>query len=259
MYLRKFKVITPAFRYKKKITSFLSSPSILKKINLNFFKKKIYNSHKFTKKNSFIYNTNDFNYCGIYILINWIKLSYKNSFLGFYEFANGSVVTNYLHHGFSYLSTIRSSSFGIANFCKDSNNILLNSLGQKNTYLFLLNINFKFFYLKSVLSKKRIAVSAGVFCLLKNKDFFKKLIFIRLPSKKGVFVDFLTIIQIGRSSNVYSKYTRYSSFSFKYLCKKKKQTTRGIAMNRLDHPNGGSSKIKKPFKNPWGIVAKKGK
>ena len=259
MYLRKYKVVTPSFRFKKKISSFLSSPNILKRIKLNFFKKKIYSSHKFTKKNSFIYNISSLDYSGSCVLINWIKLAYKNSFLGFYEFYNGTISISALNYGFSYTKVVKTTGIGIFNFCNNSSDALSYFLGQKNTYVFLLNINFKFFNLLTTINKKRIAVSSGVFCLLKNKDFFKKLIFVKLPSKKKIFLDFLTVVHLGRSSNIYNKYTRYSSFSFKYSCKKKKQKTRGIAMNRFDHPNGGSSKIKKPFKNPWGIVAKKNK
>ena len=43
---------------------------------------------------------------------------------------------------------------------------------------------------------------------------------------------------------------------YKYVQKKK---VRGIAKNPVDHPNGGSSKVKKPFLNKYFKIAKYGK
>lgn len=31
---------------------------------------------------------------------------------------------------------------------------------------------------------------------------------------------------------------------------------RGVAMNPVDHPNGGRTKAKQPEKSPWGWIAK---
>jgi ribosomal protein L2 len=64
---------------------------------------------------------------------------------------------------------------------------------------------------------------------------------------------------VGRVSNIYYRFTRFSSFSHRFSIKKKYQTTRGVAKNPVDHPNGGRSKIKQPFLNPWGRVAKNNK
>ena len=38
-----------------------------------------------------------------------------------------------------------------------------------------------------------------------------------------------------------------------------KKTVRGIAKNPVDHPNGGRSNTKKPFKNCFNKIAKMGK
>jgi large subunit ribosomal protein L2 len=60
----------------------------------------------------------------------------------------------------------------------------------------------------------------------------------------------MSLAFIGRVSNIYYRYTVFASFNGKYRIKKKEPSTRGIAMNPVDHPNGGRSKIKKPFRNP---------
>ena len=41
--------------------------------------------------------------------------------------------------------------------------------------------------------------------------------------------------------------------------KKKILRVRGIAMNPVDHPNGGRANTKQPLKNPWGKIAKRNK
>jgi large subunit ribosomal protein L2 len=63
----------------------------------------------------------------------------------------------------------------------------------------------------------------------------------------------------GRVSNRFFKYTRYGSAKASIKKKKKIISVRGVAMNPVDHPNGGRSNTKQPLKNPWGKIAKKGK
>jgi large subunit ribosomal protein L2 len=40
---------------------------------------------------------------------------------------------------------------------------------------------------------------------------------------------------------------------------KKKINVRGVAMNPVDHPNGGRTKTVQPEKSPWNWIAKKKK
>ena len=85
------------------------------------------------------------------------------------------------------------------------------------------------------------------------------MLLIRIPSKKRMLFDQNVMGFLGRSGNVFCKNIFYSSFKQKNLLKKKKQTVRGIAMNPIDHPNGGSSKTKRPLKTPWNTIAKRNK
>lgn len=126
-------------------------------------------------------------------------------------------------------------------------------------FIYFFEINTKFYKFICINTNKSYAAAAGAFCTIKNKEFSKNLFFVKLPSKFCFFFDMFSCAFLGRCSNIYYRYTYFASFSGKFRVKKKYQSTRGIAMNPVDHPNGGRSKVKKPFRNPWGYVAKKGK
>lgn len=81
----------------------------------------------------------------------------------------------------------------------------------------------------------------------------------RLPSSKKIHTPSLVICHIGRNIGIFNKYRVFGSFKFCNLKKKKKISTRGVAMNPVDHPNGGRSKSKTPFYNKYNRLAKKGK
>lgn len=101
--------------------------------------------------------------------------------------------------------------------------------------------------------------SAGNYCVFKG--FIKSLnlsIFI-LPSKKKTYFPYISMCRLGRSVGVFNKYTVFGSRKFKAVIKKKHISTRGIAMNPVDHPNGGRTKSKTPFYNKYNNLAKKGK
>jgi ribosomal protein L2 len=120
------------------------------------------------------------------------------------------------------------------------------------TYNFVLffETNSIFFYLHDYFSNKYYAKSAGTFCSILNFNKNSKLFLIKLPSKKKIFFDFFVIGFLGRASNIFNKYTFLSSFKQKQILKKHKPHVRGVCKNPIDHPNGGSSKVKKPFLTP---------
>ena len=81
-----------------------------------------------------------------------------------------------------------------------------------------------------------------------------------LPSKKKKTIFSTSLVTLGRNSNINNRKVRYGGFYSKtpYLSKFSK-VTRGVAMNPVDHPNGGRSNTKGSFKTPWGKIAKSGK
>lgn len=64
---------------------------------------------------------------------------------------------------------------------------------------------------------------------------------------------------VGRTAGMFTKYRVFGSFGLCIEKKKKRFSTRGIAMNPVDHHNGGRSKSKSPFFTKYGRIAKKGK
>lgn len=104
-----------------------------------------------------------------------------------------------------------------------------------------------------------VAQSAGTFCKLLWTNYEIMYCAINIPSKQFMKVGIWNKACLGRVSNKLQK--RYSYMSA-MKAKRKKQnilSVRGVAMNPVDHPNGGRSNTKQPLKNPWGRPAKKNK
>ena len=104
-------------------------------------------------------------------------------------------------------------------------------------------------------NKWTYAKSSGTFgTKLKGKKTIK-LVLVKLPS--GFVFFFLNNIKcfVGKNYNFFNnKFVEgkwgYSIHKTKRLC------VRGVAMNPVDHPNGGRTKAKQPEKSPWGWIAK---
>ena len=84
-----------------------------------------------------------------------------------------------------------------------------------------------------------------------NIDVLKQKYLITLPSKKKKSIFSSSLVVLGRNSNITNRKICYGGFFSKtpYLNKFSK-ITRGVAMNPVDHPNGGRSKTKGSFKTP---------
>ena len=260
MFIKLYKPKCPSYRNKIRVSSFLSNIKGDKSLKISFFKKKIYNNHKFLSNSNTIYKLNmNKTYIGYNYLIKLFKSSYSNVFMGFFKFFNGSICIRKLNYGINFTESFNNEFF--------FSNLLLNySLTTFNKYyLALFTYETKISFLICNLSKKIFSSSAGTFCFIQTIEeenilfISDDLFYVKLPSKKSLYFEIISTAFLGRVSNVFSKFSFYSSFSTKFLLKKKKQSTRGVAKNPVDHPNGGRSKVKTPFKNPWGIIAKKGK
>ena len=261
MFIKLFKPNTPSNRFKKKISSCLSSKCLHDDIKLQFFKKKIKKCHKFLSNSNSIFRVNSLNPVLVSsVLVNYIKVSYKNSFLGFFKTFDNSIFLKKLCYGFSYLSIYNNLDFKRTHAYS---NILSNSTLGCNSlrFFYLMDIGYgsKFFSLHVLNSSYRVANSAGTYCSILHKDFSNFIANVQLPSKINKFFDFFSTAYCGRSSNIFSKYYFFSTHSSKFKLKKKRISVRGVAKNPVDHQNGGRSKIKHPFLNPWGKVAKNNK
>lgn len=107
-------------------------------------------------------------------------------------------------------------------------------------------------YFKKILFCKSSGTSA-VKLLFTKKN---KLSLISLPSSKQKFISSSSVCILGSIFDLKTNICWRGKFKNN---NHKKITVRGVAMNPIDHPNGGRTKAKQPEKSPWGWVAKHNK
>ena len=100
------------------------------------------------------------------------------------------------------------------------------------------------------------ALSSG--CIAKKRKNFKKskLTYVELPSTKRILLSTETFCLFGPTQNLYMNRVVTGGYGV-LLNVKKKISVRGVAMNPVDHPNGGRTKAKQPELSPWGWIAKR--
>jgi large subunit ribosomal protein L2 len=96
--------------------------------------------------------------------------------------------------------------------------------------------------------------SNGSYGLLVNVDRELNLCTLILPSGFKILLTLNSICRIGRSGNFLNKFIYLGKASSNLY--KKFPKVRGVAMNPVDHPNGGRTKTNKPELSLWGWVAK---
>lgn len=114
----------------------------------------------------------------------------------------------------------------------------------------------EFSYLKNAQNTKwTYGLSPGTFCIKLKAEKKSKLLLVELPSKEHKFIVSEIMCILGNlTSNVLVNFVEGKCGS--YLKKKRVSKVRGVAMNPVDHPNGGRTKSKNPQLTPWGWVAK---
>lgn len=108
-------------------------------------------------------------------------------------------------------------------------------------------------------TKITFAKASGTYCKIqKSKKSKQKLVLIILPSKKHTYLPKYCVGYLGKMNNFRINRLVEGSrgFSFKL---KKNINVRGVAMNPVDHPNGGRTKTVQPERSPWNWVAKQKK
>lgn len=121
-------------------------------------------------------------------------------------------------------------------------------LGFRNFLIFFQSL---YFYSNLIYNNITLCTSSGTFFRVVNFNIPKQKFLIILPSRKRLHVFMSSIVILGRNSNIRNKKVCYGGFFSKTLYKNKFfKSTRGVAMNPVDHPNGGRSKTKGSFKTP---------
>lgn len=123
----------------------------------------------------------------------------------------------------------------------------------------LLNIIPNFFKISNITTLKKdkptYSTSSGCFCLKIPKKKKDKLMKIKLPSKTIKFFKIFDLCFIGKNNLSEKKLLKPGKAGFNQNIGLKSKV-RGVAMNPVDHPNGGRTKSPTPEKSPWGWIAK---
>ncbi len=104
-------------------------------------------------------------------------------------------------------------------------------------------------------NKRTFAKSSGSFITKLKAKKTVKLIFVELPSTQTYLFLKNTLCFIGKNTNFFNNKFIEGKWGFS-IHKYKTISVRGVAMNPVDHPNGGRTKSKQPEKSPWGWIAK---
>lgn len=125
--------------------------------------------------------------------------------------------------------------------------------------LYYLNKKSIFFNVWSYSSNKVVfAKAAGTFCTFIDSDWEKEHIRVKIPSGEIKLIYSQTFVTLGQNSNVNSKLFVTGKAGDNVIIGRR-PSVRGVAMNPVDHPNGGRTKSNSPEKTPWGKIAKRNK
>lgn len=106
--------------------------------------------------------------------------------------------------------------------------------------------------------KTKYATASGTYC--KINRYLKEMssVEIWLPSgEKKIILD-SSLVFLGRNSNINKKFSILGKAGF-YKKVGFRPNVRGVAMNPVDHPNGGRTKTNSPSKSAWGWISKNSK
>ena len=243
--LQKKKYITPTTRFASVIhlvdNFWRKKKNLKKKKNLILHKKFFYNNTPHSINNSW-----KLNFAAVVLNQLYNKKPYKLFFTAISIFNQKLIVPG--------IESLVSGKI-IYNFTLDFEGNKFYYLGSQITleklpyYIFLSsltnNFNNKWTYVKS----------SGTFGLKIKGKKTVKLVIIKLPSEKLYYFKKTTKCFIGKNFNFFNNKYVEGKWGFS-LKKKKKISVRGVAMNPVDHPNGGRTKAKQPEKSPWGWIAK---
>lgn len=100
-------------------------------------------------------------------------------------------------------------------------------------------------------SKRTFAKASGTYATKLKAKKTVKLTLVKLPSALTYFFLKDTVCIIGKNYNFFNNKFIEGKWGFS-LRTTKHLVVRGVAMNPVDHPNGGRTKAKQPEKSPWG-------
>lgn len=247
--LQKKKLSTSTTRFSSVITliDFVKSKHLIKVRNKSNLKK---NKKLFFKYSSYLPTFNPLmNVCGVAYRFLYNKKPYQ-SFLLIKSIYNNSVIIPGVElnlPGIKFYNLTKGITFNKIYFL--GSQIFLSDLPYNLTVSYLSNnLNTKWTYSRA----------SGTFVTKLKAKKTVKLIYVELPSSKTYLFFKKTKCFIGKNTNFLNN--KFSEGKWgQSLHRSKNIYVRGVAMNPVDHPNGGRTKSKQPEKSPWGWIAKNNK
>jgi hypothetical protein len=243
---KKFKKTIPSFRHKKELNIYDNTFFFLKnkKYTKYVIKRNLIKRKKFFYKKKLI--NPKFN------ILNYTYIISKNFFYDFKpykKFIKCKTIHNidYVIPGIMYLNIGKV----LCNYKNLLDNLKKFFIRGVILYLCDMPYNSKFSNVSNFYDNKiTYAKSSGTFCKKKQtKKNKKKLIVIILPSTGEILLNKNCKGYYGENQNFRINNLVEGKFGFS-LHKKKKIKVRGVAMNPVDHPNGGRAKTVQPEKSP---------
>jgi len=203
---------------------------------------------KQTKKNFFLIDSKRVFSKRLALIVNFVNDLNRSALVGLLKYANGA---------YSYILIARGIFIGqFTQSCQFD--ILWHIFYKTNYRVFLIKVPHTtvFFETEVELYKGgKYAKSAGTYCNIVKVDKEKLLHMIRLPTGKRLIISSYCTVTLGKNAN----HRHNKEFLVKAGLNRQlgvRPTVRGVAMNPVDHPHGGRTKISSPEVTPWGKIAK---
>jgi len=183
--------------------------------------------------------------------LNICKSFRHSCLIGLIKYSNGAFNYILIPQGIKYGSFILNKTSIFIKF--------LNLTVGTTTFLIYFSVLSIVFNLVFNLKKGgQYARAAGTFCQILEINKEKNLILIEFPTKIKKWVVGSKIATLGRASNIFHNQEIFGKAGY-FRNLNVRPTTRGVAMNPVDHPHGGRTKTSSPEVTPWGRVAKRNK
>lgn len=250
MILKNFKTITPTRRFIFFYKPYIQSPlrfkylfnKLCSKYTIKNSKKHFKSTHTTGVKKypQIIYTYLHFKMFSAILSKFFLHPQKQKLFVEFKDSYNFTYVTPAINHYFA------GYKFQPTNFKINQPFLLLNVPDYSQICLISYNIFKKILFCKS-------SGSFATKLLFTKKN---KLALITLPSTKQKFISNISTCILGTIFDLKTNICWRGKFKNKLNLK---INVRGVAMNPVDHPNGGRTKAKQPEKSPWGWIAKHNK
>jgi len=183
------------------------------------------------------------------IVLENLYLNKKKPFLMLVKNKYNSISYFLKPHGIFLNTKIRNFIFNMDDLKKKNINIKVKAIGNLISLNFFKTNDFIFNLVSNLFNSFNFCKSGGTYIKVMYKSFCQKFLYVNLPSKKQIKLNIKFFAVLGRNSNKNKKkhIIGLAGVAFKLGTR---SSVRGVAMNPVDHPNGGRTKTNSPEKSP---------